>query len=209
MNAEFLEEARQARDKLRQMIDGPPQSEEAVHQLIVKNPTLLAINWPHQNEAFTKLALGTQHTTDFAYAREDSPGFRWEFIEIESPWALRFTKAGEVSAALNHGIRQTVDWHAWFADQRDYVRRNFPYGKEMHAQGLADLTCTLIIGRRSNLTPQTKTLLQSLMRPGLVIMSYDTLLERSYPPRVEPGTAMRMCRYTVKGIETLVSTSAA
>lgn len=48
MNAEFLEEARQARDKLRQMIDGPPQSEEAVHQLIVKNPTLLAINWPHQ-----------------------------------------------------------------------------------------------------------------------------------------------------------------
>jgi hypothetical protein len=56
-------------DKLRQMIDGPQAFRRSrqgggggvkkKHQMLVQNPTLMSLTWPHRNEkrVFTKLAL--------------------------------------------------------------------------------------------------------------------------------------------------------
>src|SRR5262245_355668 len=95
-------------------------SEEDVHQFLVRYPAFLPLLFPYENTVFSKLPLGNQHVVDFAFARENTPGVTWHLIEIEKPQDRLFTKSGNPSAALSHGLRQILDWKTWFLENRDY-----------------------------------------------------------------------------------------
>lgn len=124
-------------------------SEELLHQYLVRYPALLPVWRPLDNVVYSKFRLGSQHVTDFAFVRDDSPGLRWHFIEIERPDVPLLTKNGDPTAKLSHALRQLHDWHIWFANNRAYVASTFPHGDRIPKAGLADPHLTLVIGRRA------------------------------------------------------------
>jgi hypothetical protein len=63
----------------------PPHPEEVFHQFMVKYPALIPVWRPLEGVVYSKFKLGTEHVTDFAFVRDDTPGLRWTFIEIEKP----------------------------------------------------------------------------------------------------------------------------
>ena len=73
----------QLQEEYEQLLDGPVQKEEVYHQFFVKYPIFLPLWKPYNNVIFSKLNLSTQHQVDFAFARENTPGMTWHFIEIE------------------------------------------------------------------------------------------------------------------------------
>ncbi|OSJ30005.1 hypothetical protein BSZ19_26000 [Bradyrhizobium japonicum] len=67
------------------LMDRSDSSEEDFHQYMVKYPALIPIWLPQDNVVYSKFRLGSQHVADFAFCRDDSPGFLWHFIKIERP----------------------------------------------------------------------------------------------------------------------------
>jgi hypothetical protein len=70
-----------------------------------------------------KKRLGSEHETDFLIADEASGGLMWHAVELERPQAMLFTRKGDPSAALNHAIRQIMDWREWLSQNRDYASK--------------------------------------------------------------------------------------
>ncbi len=77
----------------------------------------------HGRWAISQLRLGSQHVTDFMIGASHSLGADWIAVELESPRASIFTKAGNPTATLTHAIRQITDWRAWLTSNLSYATR--------------------------------------------------------------------------------------
>lgn len=175
-------------------------SEMVVHRFLVKWPILLPLWYPLDNVVLTKFRLGEKFVADFAFAREDSHGIRWHLIEIEQPSDTLFTKAGELTKWVHHGLRQLHDWHDWFTTSLDYIRRNFPFARQMAKHGLlTEPHMTLIIGRRATIAPERRLLLERTP-PGVRIMTYDRLCTEWFGA-FNPDKPLRVCKFGSRGLE--------
>jgi hypothetical protein len=188
------------------LINRPDVSEEEVHQFLVRYPAFLPLWFPYENTVFSKLPLGNQHVVDFAFARENTPGVTWHLVEIEKPQSRLFTKSGNPSAALSHGLRQILDWKTWFLENRDYVRRYFPYREQVDAIGLCEPELLLVIGRRAEVADGDRKLMQRLSN-GVDIMTFDRLAEHIFSPPCDRRYPIRSCRF-VGGVVQKVSIEA-
>ncbi len=179
------------------LIDEPNVKEEDIHQFIVKHPVLTPLCWPVENRVFTKLHLGNQHVVDFAFAREDSLGLKWHLVEIERPQHRQFTKDGDQTALLSHGLRQLLDWENWFQENRDFVKRYFPYGEIASRIGLAPkLELTLVIGRRNRIQNGDRARLSQLAyKHSVDIMSFDRLANGIANPCCDDLLPLQMCKF--------------
>jgi hypothetical protein len=65
------------------LMERPGAAEEDFHRYMVQYPCLIPVWFPIDNVVYSKFKLGSQHVADFAFARDDTTGFRWNFIEIE------------------------------------------------------------------------------------------------------------------------------
>ncbi len=85
-------------------------SERPVQAFLEQHPLLLIqhLGGGHGRYVIRKLRLGRDFVPDFVIGERDSNGFHWELVELESPTARMFTKAGDPTRALNHAIRQIV-----------------------------------------------------------------------------------------------------
>lgn len=124
--------------------------------------------------------LGAEFVPDFIVGERHSFGFEWEVIEIESPLAQLFTKAGNPSSTLNHAIRQIMDWRAWLKRNQNYASQR----KEANGLGLTDIDCNtrglIVIGRRNAVSPKTNELRRQLcLDSNIEIHTYDWLVERA------------------------------
>jgi hypothetical protein len=149
-------------------------SEEDFHKYMVRYPALIPALHPQDNVVYSKLKLGSQHVTDFAFCRDDSPGFRWHFVEIEKPKDRLFNKAGDPAKRLVHALRQLHDWDVWFQENRDYVAKYFPHAERVGLFGLADPHLTLIIGRRAEIEPRHRAQLRRF-GANIGIRTFDSL----------------------------------
>jgi hypothetical protein len=131
-------------------------SEETVHTFLAAHSYffngILRLFAP--SPLYSKVKLGSQHVTDFAWFDSASSGPEWRFAEIEGPRCALFTKSGEPSAHLHHAIQQVRDWHAWIHEHLEYARRllvhvEYPLGY-------------VFVGRRSELTETSKARLRRL-----------------------------------------------
>lgn len=155
-------------------------TERPIQKFLEKNPEILT-QWAgggHGRWLVPQKRLGAEHVTDFIIGERNSAGFTWTAVEIESPTARLFTKGGDPSAKLTHAMRQIFDWQAWLAKNIDYACRDRSEG----GLGLRDIRsetpCIIIMGRRKDLSEQTKGLRQQLcLRSGISIMTYDRLIE--------------------------------
>ena len=157
-----------------QLMERAGTSEEDFHQYMVRYPALIPVWLPQDNIVYSKFRLGSQHVADFAFCRDDSPGFRWHFIEIERPKDRLFNKSGDPTARLAHALRQLHDWSAWFQENRDHVAKYFPHAERAVQFRLADPHLTLIIGRRQEINTWDRPLMRRI-GGGVSIRTFDSL----------------------------------
>jgi hypothetical protein len=159
---------------LAKLMEQTTASEEDFHQYMVRYPALIPAWLPQNNVIYSKFRLGSQHVADFAFCRDDSPGFRWHFIEIERPKDRLFNRAGDPTARLAHAIRQLHDWSAWFQENRDHVAKYFPHAERAVRFGLADPHLTLVIGRREQINAWNRPLMRRI-GGGITVHTFDSL----------------------------------
>jgi hypothetical protein len=166
-------------DALRDALDSAKR-EEDVQQFLQANPKYLIqhLGGGHGRWIIPKQRLGAQHVTDFMIGEKDSMGFRWQAVELESPLAKMFTKAGNPSAALTHAIKQIQDWRMWLAANQNYAARD----RGEDGLGLTeihpDVEGVILMGRRATESYETRRLRRQMGRDAKIeIHTFDYLLE--------------------------------
>jgi hypothetical protein len=101
------------------------RNENDIQQFLNANPYVLAtqLGGGHGRWVIPKKRLGAEYVPDFVVAERSSVGFEWYAVELESPKATMFTKAGNPSHTLLHAIRQIEDWRMWLQQNQNYAAR--------------------------------------------------------------------------------------
>jgi len=147
-------------------------NENAIHNFIAQHPIMLACmmyggkgNW-----VFSKPKLGDKYVPDFLMCTQDSGGFHWALVELESPNKKALRKDGQQSAHLSTAIKQINEWRIW-------LRKNIAYAR--HGLGFIDIDAEcpalIVIGRRKSILPEMQEYYRELSNDKLKIMSYDRL----------------------------------
>jgi hypothetical protein len=159
------------------------RGERAVQRALEQHPRLLVRNLTQGlGWVIPQKRLGSEFVTDFVIAERLSPGFYWQAIELESPDVPMFTKAGDPSRHLMHGIRQIQDWRSWLEANQAYASR--PAAE--NGLGLVEISPRLpgliLIGRRDRTDPKTNALRRQLITDLRIdIRTYDSLLDHDKP----------------------------
>ncbi|MGO9610549.1 MAG: Shedu anti-phage system protein SduA domain-containing protein, partial [Verrucomicrobiia bacterium] len=130
----------------------------------------------HTHIVISKVRLGGEYTTDFVagYGRA-SNGFIYQLIEIETPQAAPFTKAGQPSERLTHALQQVDDWDKWLTLNPEETRKIFPAARYNPSKYTR---YTIIIGRRGNSKRWLDKRNQLSQNRGVAIRSFDHLTDR-------------------------------
>ena len=123
----------------------------------------------------SKARLGEEFTDFITGYSRASEGFIYELIEIETPQAAPFTKAGQPSKELTHALQQIDNWDAWLTLHPEETRRILPaarYNPSKYA------SYTIIIGRRGNSRRWLGKRNQLSKNRGVHIRSFDYLTDR-------------------------------
>ncbi len=152
-------------------------TEQTLQSYLERTPALLPLHYPCCNRVFSKLRLGSDHVVDFAHAFSSTVGLQWYLIELEHPRVQLFTKAGDPSARLTHGIRQLHDWDVWLRNDYASARNALPFRRLASTSSLIPPELLLVIGRRQDLRDADRERLQRLSEPRLTIMTFDRLAE--------------------------------
>jgi hypothetical protein len=75
---------------------------------------------------YSKIKLGSEYITDFAWFGINSLGCEWNLVEIEAPGEPLFNVKGDPSASLTHALRQVRDWQYWVHKNNDFARKLLP-----------------------------------------------------------------------------------
>ncbi len=123
---------------------------------------------------FDKVRVGPKYVTDFASVVWGNYSI-WTLVELESPRARLFTKAGLYSRQLSTALRQVNDWLIW---QRDFAEVG---GEEMEPLQGEVVEAAIVIGRRRDLSRTDRRRLVQLNSTvpahALRVVTYDTLLD--------------------------------
>ncbi len=161
--------------------------ERNLQEYLESNPIVLIqyLGGGHGRWVIPQKRLGSDYVTDFVIGERDSMGFHWTAVELEGPKDKMFNKNGDVSAKLNHAIRQITDWRAWLKNNQNYTSRN----RKADGLGLRDidpdLNGLILIGRSDTIDPATNERRRQLSKQQKInIHSYDWLT-RNARGRVE------------------------
>lgn len=166
--------------KLRKCVDIATR-EEDVQAFLQERPIPLVqhLGGGHGRYVMSKVRLGSQHIPDFILAERDSDGLTWHLVELESPHARMFTKAGDPSSVLTHAIRQINDWREWIGTNRDYASRP----RSASGLGLEEITTNakglILIGRRADNDDANIPLRRRLAHDNRIeLHSFDYLIDK-------------------------------
>lgn len=181
-------------------------SEESIQRCIEQHPRLWRFATQGEPHVVPKLKLGEAFVTDFLvfgtalYSQTQTP--QATFVELERPTHRLFTRSGDETAELRHGLRQLRDWKYWVAENRQYLRDRLVerigfdwrrWSGEGQPAGTPPYGFTqqylLVIGRRTNLTPDERLRLQHLNddHRDFKIVTYDMLLDSLLPEAPWPA----------------------
>jgi len=166
-------------EKFRQCLS-VAQREQDLQSFLEANPLALIqhLGGGHGRWVIPRKRLGAEHVTDFIIGERSSLGFEWTAVELESPRAGMFTKAGDPTRTLTHAIRQVQDWRAWLQRNQNYAARSRLEG----GLGLTDVTASLkgliLLGRRNDSDPATNERRRQMGQDlNIDIHSYEFVLE--------------------------------
>ena len=153
--------------------------EEELQSFLANNPWLLAAQLAggHGRWVIPKKRLGAEHVPDFLVGERSSAGFEWFAVELKSPKAKMFTKAGDPTRYLNRAISQIHAWRNWLETNQNYAARP----RTESGLGLTDISARLdgliVIGRSKDIDESTNGRRREIARSDRIkIHSYDWLL---------------------------------
>lgn len=141
----------------------------------------------------SKLPLGREYKTDFAYLTKSSTGWNLVLIELESSHKKIFTKDKKnpkLTQAFNNARDQVNNWKAYVQKNYEKVRdsvKNLLQPINMR-DNILEVKYVLIIGRSDNakLSEKERELLQTEKQAGIEVMTYDSLINHFYLNQSNP-----------------------
>ena len=122
--------------------------------------------------------FGAEFEPDFILLRPAPGSHDTEcvLVEIEPAGTELFTKAGDVTAPVNHALGQVRDWRGWLRENGAYAKNSLDL-PNLHAEARA----FVVVGRNRGLSAEQKGLLENLnieLGRRTEIITYDDLLTR-------------------------------
>ncbi len=158
--------------RLREILD-TSNDERAIHAFLLNHSWILN-GIRHHLYCFDRVRLGPRYVTDLVLLSIGNTDL-WSLIELESPSAPIFTKAGLYSRQLNTAVRQLTDWTIWMDDFNELSGEFLTAILGCKREGI------IIIGRRAALsTTDRRRLLQvnsTVPHGSLQVYTYDQLLD--------------------------------
>lgn len=97
--------------------------EQKVQRFLEENPSMICgADYVMDNAVISKLRLGADHATDFAYVNPQSGCTYLHLIEIEKPSKRIFKKNDEFTHGFYQAYQQVEDWLGWCSRNRDGIR---------------------------------------------------------------------------------------
>ena len=157
------------------------KDERPIQRYLQYNPRILAslVSGHRGHWVVPQKCLGCHYVADFVVGAQDSAGLHWYAIELESPTAKMFRADGCMSAKLNHGIEQILDWREWLADNKSMANRR----TSKNGLGLFGIRPSVpgmvFIGRRQQLDDKEQSKRRQLYEDRhILVHSYDYLLDQ-------------------------------
>lgn len=130
-------------------------SEASVQGFLERHPTLLPglydqHNGPLHDVVITKLPLGPDYKTDFAFISRHSMALQFTFVELEAPTKRIFNQDDSFTQEFNHARQQVIDWIRWSQDHLGDLMDMFAPMFETYkvTDDLKDVRGYLVYGRR-------------------------------------------------------------
>lgn len=182
------------------------ESEESVQRFVAQHPQLWRFVTQMEPHVVPKLKLGEAFVTDFLvfgaalYSQMQTP--MATFVELERPTHKLFTRNGDETAELRHGLRQLRDWKYWISDNKQYLRDRLVeqigldwqrWSGEGQAAGAPPYGFAqqylLVIGRRASMSADQRLRLQQLNdhHNDFKVVTYDMLLDSLLPEAPWPA----------------------
>jgi len=126
----------------------------------------------------SNLEMGADLKPDLVIVSDNqSYGFKYELIELESPHDRIFTSKGRQSAKLTHALKQMEDWQLWLQKHPDSAKELLP-SKAHSLWGDPQLSYTVVIGRRDEMLRNNEIRIQKSSKYGCSIRSFDHITDR-------------------------------
>ena len=158
-----------------------------VQDFLEQHPGLLPGLWdlhngPLHDVVVTKLPLGSDYQTDFAFITRHSMALQFTLIEIEAPSKRIFNKDGSFSQEFNHSRQQVADWVAWAQRNMNGLLDMFAPMFETYdvAEDQKEVRGYLVYGRREEveadrLRKERWQSIQVSTDKRVMVMTYDRL----------------------------------
>jgi hypothetical protein len=164
------------------------RSEAEMQYFFETNPAFLPglydrHNGPLGQVVVSKLKLGNEYITDFAFISVNSAEAQINLIEIESPNAPIFRESDDqFTSRFNKAYQQVRDWGLWAEQNTTYLKDIFRnvYFRSIFRYRKVIVCHMLIAGRRSEITTNvTRERRWASVNhdPYVSVMSYDRLHE--------------------------------
>lgn len=141
--------------------------EKDYQDFLEKNPVFVN---PLAAEVLNRKRLGLELVTDFVVRRHD---YRYVVVEIEKPQDRIFTQADDFGAPFTHAMGQVIDFQGWVAENVAYAQKHLPGIENPHG--------VLIMGRRSEMTPDQDAKLRRWLHnsKNIDVLTFDDLSVRA------------------------------
>ena len=186
-------------------------SERTVHAWLKKHPEVVlgvfSANW-NFNQLLAEFQFGTMFRADFVVLSANSGYWCASFVELKSPGARLFTKAGHCAADLRQAELQVCEWRRWVQENPYQLKQELAKRVKRSAcpqcsvagrfvsaadeilspETFVSSEFHLVLGRSSRLSTadrRYRTLFNEPGRPALV--TYDRLL--AYAANLDSGQA--------------------
>jgi len=182
------------------------KTEQPIHDFFEAHPQVLPgigfyHNGPRGDIVVTKLPLGLDFVTDFAFVSANSQMVQFTCIEIEGPRVSLFGRGAQFSRAYLEARQQIADWNLWAQSNiREAMRMFDRLGDWLPSATFSiSLQCILVVGRRSEIDTikrkQRWAAENALRQASMTIMTYDRLLDGMRSGYQSWSKKMLVCTY--------------
>lgn len=140
----------------------------------------------HEAHLFREFQLGNSFQVDFLLVGKGSGGWRFVFVELESPAGNITLKDGDLGSAFRKGISQVEDWGTWIESQYGSLRETFDkyrhrdldLPREFVTLDKSRINYVVLAGRRTDFNDKTYRQCRKKQKENSVlILHYDNLID--------------------------------
>lgn len=140
----------------------------------------------HSAFIFPEFPLGSCHRADYLLVGQNSDGYHFVFVEMESPSGKAVLSDGSYGKPIRAGINQTQDWASWLqggfsslhAEFMKHSKRDEALPKEFLFLERSRIHYVVVAGRREEFSEKTRELRRNTLRESAIrILHYDNLID--------------------------------